>query len=595
MRASPVVLLLFSVLIARPAWAQPPVLFPDSRLKAAVEEALWVTDPTPADMLGLTSLNADCLSIGDLTGLEYGTNLVELSLRFNLISDVSPLSGLTTLRSLALLSNRISDLTPLSTLVNLESLDLERNLITDVSPIGGLHNLRSLCFHRDFICDISPLTSLTHLDWLDLRENPLNDDAYTIYVPLIRANNPGVHLWCSPYFSGRLSLSSTIGGSILNPGEGEFTCLGGQIITLEARAEPGYRFVGFSGTLNTTENPVTFMVNLDHQIRANFVSLLDTIYVDDDSPNDPRPNDPCGSDPRENGTASHPFDRIEEGVEVAAPGATVLVRSGTYRECVDFLGKPITLLGIDPNDPRAAYPVLESTETDPVVRFVSREDRNSVLRGFVITAGRVRTDLAIFCAGSSPTIANCLVVGNRASSLTGAAIRCVNGNATFINCTIADNYASEQGAALSLVNSPITLVNSIFWGNTPRDILAEGGGRPSIHYSDVASERLVTSSVDADPLFARAGTWVDRYCEGVVVSPDDFDAVSIIGDYHLRSRTGRWDPQAAAWVRDSVTSPCIDAGDPASPVDQEPTPNGGIIDMGAYGGTGHASDSDASF
>jgi len=40
-----------------------------------------------------------------------------------------------------------------------------------------------------------------------------------------------------------------------------------------------------------------------------------------------------------------------------------------------------------------------------------------------------------------------------------------------------------------------------------------------------------------------------------------------------------------------VTSPCIDAGDPNSPIGYEPFPNGGIINMGAYGGTAQASKS----
>jgi hypothetical protein len=42
---------------------------------------------------------------------------------------------------------------------------------------------------------------------------------------------------------------------------------------------------------------------------------------------------------------------------------------------------------------------------------------------------------------------------------------------------------------------------------------------------------------------------------------------------------------------DNVTSPCIDAGDPNSPVAFEPFPNGGIVNMGANGGTGQASKS----
>jgi len=42
---------------------------------------------------------------------------------------------------------------------------------------------------------------------------------------------------------------------------------------------------------------------------------------------------------------------------------------------------------------------------------------------------------------------------------------------------------------------------------------------------------------------------------------------------------------------DDVTSLCIDAGDPNSPIGHEPFPNGGRINMGAYGGTAEASKS----
>jgi hypothetical protein len=44
-------------------------------------------------------------------------------------------------------------------------------------------------------------------------------------------------------------------------------------------------------------------------------------------------------------------------------------------------------------------------------------------------------------------------------------------------------------------------------------------------------------------------------------------------------------------VRDLVTSPAIDAGDPAGPVGQEPLPHGGVVNMGVYGGTAEASKS----
>jgi hypothetical protein len=63
------------------------------------------------------------------------------------------------------------------------------------------------------------------------------------------------------------------------------------------------------------------------------------------------------------------------------------------------------------------------------------------------------------------------------------------------------------------------------------------------------------------------------------------------GDYHLKSQAGRWDPNSESWVIDDVTSPCIDAGDPLTPVMYEPHPRGCFINMGAYGGTEKASKS----
>jgi hypothetical protein len=67
-----------------------------------------------------------------------------------------------------------------------------------------------------------------------------------------------------------------------------------------------------------------------------------------------------------------------------------------------------------------------------------------------------------------------------------------------------------------------------------------------------------------------------------LVDPDN-------GDYHLFSERGRYWPEQDIWVIDEVTSPCIDGGDPAVDASVEPMPNGGRLNMGAYGGTRYAS------
>jgi hypothetical protein len=63
------------VMLAGSAAAEEPVYFADPNLKAAVEDALGTLDPTPSDMLGLTSLTCKNAGVKDLTGLKYAKNL----------------------------------------------------------------------------------------------------------------------------------------------------------------------------------------------------------------------------------------------------------------------------------------------------------------------------------------------------------------------------------------------------------------------------------------------------------------------------------------------------------------------------------------
>jgi len=64
------------------------------------------------------------------------------------------------------------------------------------------------------------------------------------------------------------------------------------------------------------------------------------------------------------------------------------------------------------------------------------------------------------------------------------------------------------------------------------------------------------------------------------------------GDYHLLSERGRYLPEHDVWVLDDVTSPAVDGGDPAMDPGAEPMPNGGRVNMGAYGNTAFASRSE---
>ena len=113
------------------------------------------------------------------------------------------------------------------------------------------------------------------------------------------------------------------------------------------------------------------------------------------------------------------------------------------------------------------------------------------------------------------------------------------------------------------------LANCILWNDSPKEIHVTSG-TVMVTYSDVQGSWHGAGNIDANPLFANPAS----------------------GDFHLKSRAGRWlSGSSSGWVTDNVTSPCIDAGDPGALIGDELEPNGGRINMGAYGGTAEASKS----
>ncbi len=178
----------------------------------------------------------------------------------------------------------------------------------------------------------------------------------------------------------------------------------------------------------------------------------------------------------------------------------------------------------------------------------------------------------------------CLLAGNRAGDLGGAVLVWSDSNPKLSNCTIADNRAPE-GPAVS--GTQPVLWNCIIWSQDSDGasfrVLGDG---PTAGYSCIQGGWPGPGNIDADPLFAAPGYWDPN---GTLEDPND--DVFVDGDYHLKSQAGRWDPNGESWVADKTSSLCIDAGDPSSDVGVEPFPNGGLVNMGAYGGTAQASKS----
>jgi hypothetical protein len=241
---------------------------------------------------------------------------------------------------------------------------------------------------------------------------------------------------------------------------------------------------------------------------------------------------------------------------------------------------------------------------------------------------------AILCMGSweeepgmpiatSPTIDSCVIARNRAQ--TGGAIMCVEDSRAIItNNLIVDNYAEMDGGGIAMYGAECTVANNVIARN---DALVGGGimnwmSTPTIRNNTIVANKPSAMHLERMATFAWMPTpalivnniiwhneiWLNERAlptEYTIrynniqggwdgqgnINVDPLFADPANGDYGLKSQAGRWDPAAGAWVLDDVTSPCIDAGDPASSYAREPQPNGGRINLGACGGTERASKS----
>ena len=158
------------------------VWMPDSVLRTAVRGEIGLLPDVPLTKERLQSaryINIAGKGISDITGLEFATDLRELDLRDNPVTDLRPLANLTMLEDLYLSdlfpNTPTLDLHPLANLINLQELFLEHSKVSDISPLAGLKKLRILDLSHNDISDLRPLAGLRELRKLRIRGNPVKD------------------------------------------------------------------------------------------------------------------------------------------------------------------------------------------------------------------------------------------------------------------------------------------------------------------------------------------------------------------------------------------------------------------------------------
>jgi hypothetical protein len=257
------------------------------------------------------------------------------------------------------------------------------------------------------------------------------------------------------------------------------------------------------------------------------------------------------------------FDSIQDGIDAEILATLVKVAAGTYFENITMFSG-VHVIGAGPD-----ISIIDGNSSGSVVTAI---DVNSTakLAGFTIMNGSATHGGGMYCYNSSLLVSNCLLTGNSAD-YGGGIYNEYECNPLLTNCTFAGNTAVDGNAiacdsAGQSYPSILEIRDSIIWDGID-GIWNNDGSTITINYSDVQGGWIGLGNLDSDPNFA-----------------DPYD-----GNYHLMSQAGRWYNQTQYLVYDDVTSPCIDAGDPSSSIGFEITPNGAVVNMGAFGGTWQAS------
>jgi predicted outer membrane repeat protein len=172
------------------------------------------------------------------------------------------------------------------------------------------------------------------------------------------------------------------------------------------------------------------------------------------------------------------YATIQEAIDAATEGNSILVGPGEYPEAIDFGTKNLVLESSD--GPETTIIGRYGTEIS-IVTIGGGQTLDTVVRGFTIWRGYRGTPVpgnpsslvggGIFVNDSSPLIENCIFTDNK--SAFGSGIYYYYGGGEVRNCQFVENFATSNGGGAQTFISDVQFVDCTFDDNFA---VGEGGG-----------------------------------------------------------------------------------------------------------------------